>query len=211
MAGTPISPFLANIYLMELDKHFAEAKVVYARYSDDIILFAPDRATLEGYIATLSAFLEKYQLQANPDKVRIFSPEEAFDFLGFKCMGRSIDIADATKRKIKDKIRRRTRSLLRWRCRKNVPAEVAVKVLIKKFNKKFYESDDPETLNWSRWFFPMLNRTEGLRDIDHCLQDNIRFLATGKHNKANYRLRYDQMKNMGYRSLVHEFYAASKV
>jgi hypothetical protein len=210
MAGTPISPFLANIYLMELDKHFAEAKVVYARYSDDIILFAPDRVTLEEHIAMLSAFLEKYQLQANPDKVRIFSPDEAFDFLGFKCMGRSIDIADATKRKIKDKIRRRTRSLLRWRCRKNVPADVAVKVLIKQFNKKFYESEDPETLTWSRWFFPMINRTDGLKEIDHYLQENIRFLATGKHNKANYRVRYSSLKLLGYRSLVHEFYADRK-
>ena len=211
MAGTPISPFLANIYLMELDRYFADAGIIYARYSDDIILFAPDRSTLDTHITTLYDFLEKYRLQVNPDKVRIYSPDEAFDFLGFKCMGRSIDIADATKRKMKDKIQRRTRSLLRWRCRKGVPAEIAMKVLIEQFNRKFYESDDPETLTWSRWFFPLLNRTEGLRDIDHCLQENIRFLATGRHNKANFRWRYSQLKELGYRSLVHEFYASSKL
>lgn len=40
MAGTPMSPFLANVYLTEMDKYFEERDVLYFRYSDDIILFA---------------------------------------------------------------------------------------------------------------------------------------------------------------------------
>ena len=39
------------------------------------------------------------------------------------------------------------------------------------------------------------------------LQACLRYVATGKHNKANYRLRYDLRKQLGYRSLVYEFYA----
>lgn len=206
MAGTPTSPFLADIYLSEVDRHFAQAGVVYARYSDDIILFAPDRGTLDGHIAELHDFLRKYRLEANPDKVRIYGPGEAFDFLGFKCLGRDIDIADATKRKMKDRIRRQARALLRWRSKAGVPPEAAMKALINYFNRKFFESEDPETLTWSRWFFPVINKVEGLKEIDRFLQDNIRFVATGKHNKANYRIRYGRLKELGYRSLVHEFY-----
>lgn len=206
MAGTPTSPFLANIYLREVDRHFAESGVLYARYSDDIILFAPDRTTLERHIGELNTFLVKYHLEVNPDKVRIYRPDEAFDFLGFKCKGRNIDIADATRQKMKDKIRRKARSLQRWQSRNGVAAEKAMKVLIRHFNKKFFEGDDPSVLTWSRWFFPVINQTEGLKEIDHYLQSNLRYLATGRHTKANYRIRYAQLKELGYRSLVHEFY-----
>ena len=210
MAGTPTSPFLANIYLREVDRHFAEAGVLYARYSDDIILFAPDRETLDRHIGDLNAFLEKYRLEVNPDKVRIYQPDEAFDFLGFKCKGHNIDIADATRRKMKEKIRRKARSLQRWRSKKGIAAEKAMKVLIRHFNRKFFEGDDPSALTWSRWFFPIINKTEGLKEIDHYLQYNLRYVATGRHNKANYRTNYDQLKELGYRSLVHEFYSAGE-
>ena len=40
MAGTPLSAFFANLYLGDLDAVFAERGVLYARYSDDIIVFA---------------------------------------------------------------------------------------------------------------------------------------------------------------------------
>ena len=210
MAGTPTSPFLANIYLREVDHHFAETGVLYARYSDDIILFAPNRETLDRHIGDLNAFLEKYRLEVNPDKVRIYQPDEAFDFLGFKCKGRNIDIADATRRKMKEKIRRKARSLQRWRSKKGIAAEKAMKVLIRYFNRKFFESDDPSELTWSRWFFPIINQTEGLREIDHYLQYNLRYVATSRHNNANYRTRYDHLKQLGYRSLVHEFYGAEE-
>ena len=210
MAGTPTSPFLANVYLREVDCHFANAGVLYARYSDDIILFAPDRQTLERHIDELNAFLEKYQLEVNPDKVRIYRPDEPFDFLGFKCKGHHIDISDATRQKMKDKIRRKARALQRWRSKNDVADEKAMKALIRHFNRKFFESDDPAALTWARWFFPIINQTEGLKEIDHYLQLNLRYVATGKHNKANFRIRYDLLKKLGYRSLLHEFYASTK-
>ena len=211
MAGTPTSPFLANIYLREVDRHFADEGVLYARYSDDIILFAPDRQTLDQYINELHAFLETYQLAVNPDKVRIYRPDEAFDFLGFKCKGHHIDIADATRLKMKDKIRRKARALQRWRSQNDVDGEKAMKALIRHFNRKFFESDDPSALTWARWFFPVINQTEGLKEIDRYLQSNLRYVVTGKHNKANYRIRYDLLKQLGYRSLVHAFYNLKKM
>mgnify|MGYP002622265630 CR=1 FL=1 len=206
MAGTPTSPFLANIYLSEVDRHFAQKGVLYARYSDDIILFAPDEPSLNGYIDELQNFLKKYRLEVNPEKERIYHPDEPFDFLGFKCQGNDIDIADATRRKMKERIRRKARSLRRWCSMKGLDGEKGMKALIDYFNRKFFESDDPTRLTWSRWFFPVINQTEGLKEIDNYLQYNLRFVATGQHNKANYRIRYAQLKELGYQSLVHEFY-----
>ena len=206
MAGTPTAPFLADVYLMEVDQYFHEAGVIYARYSDDIILFAPDRPTLEAYKNTLLGFLERYRLEVNPSKERVYAPDEPYDFLGFRCLGESIDIARATREKMKGKIRRAARAIRRWQQRKGMDPERAMKGLIRGFNGKFFENGDPEALSWSRWFFPVINRTEGLQEIDRYFQQYIRFLSTGRHSRANYRVRYRELKALGYRSLVHEFY-----
>ncbi|MBQ8956883.1 MAG: hypothetical protein IJ057_00035 [Bacteroidales bacterium] len=211
MAGTPTAPFLADVYLNEVDHYFDENNVIYARYSDDIILFATDFETLQQHKATLLRFLEKYQLEVNPDKEKIYSPDEPFEFLGFKCHGHDIDISEATKQKMKGKIKRAAKALLRWKNRNHIEAEKAMKALINVFNRKFFENDDPETLTWSRWFFPLINQTEGLKEIDHYLQQNIRFLSTGKHGKSNYKVDYNQLKSLGYRSLVNEYYKSKEI
>ncbi len=210
MAGTPTAPFLADVYLMEVDHFFHRAGVVYARYSDDIILFAPDRDTLEAHKTTLLAFLEQYRLEINPAKEHLYSPDEPFEFLGFRCLGESIDIARATRDKMKGKIRRAAHALRRWQQRKGFGTEQAMKGLIRGFNGKFFENGDPEALSWSRWFFPVINQTGGLQEIDTYFQQYIRYLSSGRHCKANYRVRYSQLKAMGYRSLVHEFYLYKK-
>jgi hypothetical protein len=108
---------------------------------------------------------------------------------------------------MKGKIRRAARALLRWHNTKHVEPEKAMKGLINHFNRKFFETDDADALTWSRWFFPVINQTDGLKEIDHYLQQNIRFLATGKHSKANFRTDYAKLKQLGYRSLVNEYYA----
>ena len=206
MAGVPTAPFLADVYLKEVDQYFHDAHVIYARYSDDIILFAPDRETLEAYKNKMAEFLRKYRLEVNPDKEKIYSPDEPYEFLGFKCHARDIDISEATKKKMKGKIKRATKSLMRWKVRNQMEPEKAMKGLINHFNRVFFENDDTETLTWSRWFFPVINKTDGLKEIDHFLQQNIRYLSTGKHNKTNYKTDYAQLKQLGYRSLVNEYY-----
>ena len=206
MAGTPTSPFLADVYLKEVDRYFHEANIVYARYSDDIILFAPDLATLDAHKSRMAAFLRQYRLQVNPDKEKTYTPDEAYEFLGFKCHAGDIDISEATKKKMKGKIRRTAKSLQRWSSKNHIEPEKAMKALINRFNCVFFENDDTDALTWSRWFFPVITRTDGLRDIDHYLQQNIRFLSTGKHNKANFRTDYAHLKRLGYKSLVNEYF-----
>ena len=206
MAGTPTAPFLADVYLKDVDKHYHDAGVIYARYSDDIIMFAPDHDTLMAYKSRMADFLMQHRLVVNPDKERIFQPHEAYEFLGFKCHKNDIDISEATKKKMKGKIKRRAQSLKRWSNKNNIEPEKAMKGLINHFNKKFFESGDDDSLTWSRWFFPIINQTDGLKEIDHYLQQNIRFLSTGRHSKANFRTDYAQLKRLGYKSLVNEYY-----
>lgn len=206
MAGLPTASFLADVYLKEVDWHFYKAGVIYARYSDDIIIFAPDKETLESHRKTLLSFFDKYHLEVNPSKEKVYQPGEPYEFLGFSCRGWDIDISRATMDKLKGKIRRKARSLRRWCSKEGKDPEKAVIALIRCFNRKLLEMDGDDTLCWASWFFPIINRTEGLREIDRYLQDNCRFVATGRHNKANYRVRYSTLKRLGYRSLVHEYF-----
>lgn len=207
MAGVPTAPFLADVYLSEMDHYFFEHNVLYARYSDDIIVFAEDAQTLQQHKATIADFLRAHKLEVNPSKEVLYTPDDAIDFLGFKCSGSSVDISSVGVQKMKAKIRRKTKALLRWKQRKNIPNERAMASLIKSFNRKFFENRDGGTLTWSRWYFPTINSVDGLKEIDHYLQQNIRYLASERHNKSAYKVKYEDMKRLGYKNLVHEYYA----
>ena len=96
--------------------------------------------------------------------------------------------------------------LSRWADKKNLPGEYAAKAFIHRFNAKLYDNPVFSELTWTRWFFPIINTTDTLKEIDRYMQDCIRFLATGTRTKARFQFRYEDMKALGYKSLVHEYY-----
>ncbi len=207
MAGTPLSSFYANLFLSGLDRHFSEIGVIYARYSDDIILFAETEEEVRGHAAYISDFLGERGLEMNPEKEFYYGPGEGFTFLGFSCAGDTVDIAPATVRKLKQKMRRKRDALSRWYRRNGNEPVKAAKAFIRIFNRKLLESAGDNELSWSSWFFPVINTPASLHQIDVYAQDCIRYLMYGKHTKGRYSVRYEDMKSLGYRSLVHEFYA----
>lgn len=206
MAGTPISTFLANLYLADLDAHFAASGRVYARYSDDIILFAPTQAALEQDVALIHQRLIDAGLSMNPAKESRTAPGEEWVFLGFAYRNGAIDIAPASVEKLKAKMRRKTRALARWKDRKGKEGTHAARAFIKVFNRKLFETTAENDLTWARWYFPTITTTESLQVIDHYAQQCIRTLATGSHTKSAYNFRYEDMKKLGYISLVNRFY-----
>lgn len=206
MAGLPTASFLANVYLMEVDEYFEKAGAIYARYSDDIILFAENEETLLQHKATLLSFFEQYRLKVNPSKEYLYRPGEAYEFLGFRCAGQQVDISRATRDKLKGKIRRKARALRRWASKKQKDPALAVKAFCKQLNRAILDPEDPDDLSWSRYFFPVINHTEGLREIDHYTQQMCRYIFTGRHYKGNFRHSYAELKTLGYKSLIHEYY-----
>ena len=210
MAGTPLSAFYANLYLRSMDRYFAVAGVPYARYSDDIIVFAPTREKTEEYAQKIRAFLDEAGLSVNPDKESFGTPDEGWTFLGFSIKDNVVDIAPATIKKLKGKMRRKAAGLLRWRLRNGVKGEKAASAFIRIFNRKLLEGPKDNELTWSYWFFPVINTSSSLHVIDLYAQECIRYIISGKHTKARYNVRYEDMKKLGYRSLVHEFYNYSE-
>ena len=206
MAGTPLSSFFANLYLSELDRHFEGSGEIYARYSDDMIVFAPNEAEVKEQAEFIRSFLSDSSLTVNPAKESFASPRDGFVFLGFSCLGNKVDIAPATVKKLKQKMRRKCRALTRWQKRNGFGGEKAAKAFVRIFNAKLLESPSDNELSWSHWFFPVISTTESLHAIDLYAQDCLRYLMSGKHTKARYNIRYADLKAIGYRSLVHAYY-----
>ena len=206
MAGVPFSPFLANIYLTDLDKYFYDNNILYARYSDDIIVFASSLEELEKYKEYIVNTIHSKGLKINPNKEYTFNPNEGWNFLGIQYSNGLIDLSDVTMDKIKGKIRRKARALYRWKIRKNASDERAIRAMIKTINHKFFDATMVNDLTWSRWFFPLITTDTRLKEVDSYLQYYLRYISTGKHNKSNYNIRYSKLKEYKYRSLVNEYY-----
>lgn len=206
MAGMPLSAFLANVYLMPLDSVMASSGLVYARYSDDVIIFAPTEESLSEGVTQIHRILAERGLAINPDKEAWIRPGEGWTFLGFTCREGEIDVAPSSVSKLKAKIRRKARALMRWRIRNDKDGGKAARAFIRRFNNKLYGSPHKGELTWARWYFPLINTDKSLRALDHYMQDCIRYLATGARGKQRFRLRYETMREWGYRPLVHAYY-----
>ena len=206
MAGIPISGFLANIYLSEMDFYFQNTGIPYARYSDDIIFFADNREKLDEHFETVKNFLEKYHLEINNDKVKITEPFEKWDYLGIMYNKGSIGLSETTLKKIKGKIRRKARSIYRWKLRKKADDARAMRVFARVMNKKIFGKGAEDEFTWTRWFFPLITSDNDLKTIDAHVQEYMRYVRTGRFRKSNYRTSYNDLKNCGYISLVNSFY-----
>ncbi len=210
MAGMPLSGFLANLYLMEMDEWFAGRNIIYARYSDDIIVFAQTGEEILLCEQTIKGFLSAKGLAVNGTKEVHTAPGEPWEFLGFSFDGGKIDISAVALQKMKDKIRRKARALVRWKNKAGATDERAIRAFIRHFNAKFFDNPKENELTWCRWYFPTLTTAESLHILDEYMLSSIRYIATGKHTKANYSLRYEAIKDMGYRSLVNAYYSFKK-
>lgn len=205
MAGVPIPSFLANVYIQDIDEFFDKEHVLYARYSDDIIFFA-NESNIEKYIEKFKQLILEHKLNLNENKIQYIKPHDKWDFLGFSYKDGTIDLSNIAKQKIKGKIKRSARKLRRWMLKKDASSDRAIAAVIRKYNKKFYCTTNKNELTWSLWYFPIINSTEGLHEIDLYMQDCLRYIRTGKYCKKNYNLRYDDLKKLGYKPLVSQYY-----
>lgn len=206
MAGVPISGFLANLYLSELDKWFYENNILYARYSDDIIVFGETEKDVDKYKEKIKSFLAEQKLTINKDKEFDIKPNQKIDFLGFTFIDGEVDLSDVALQKMKDKMKRKAKALLRWKTKNKTSAERAIRAYIRHFNKKFFDNPKNNEITWCRWYFPIITTDNSLHILDDYMLQNIRYIATGKHTKANYNLKYEKTKEYGFRSLVHAYY-----
>ena len=206
MAGVPLSAFCANLYLTDLDKLFEEMRVPYFRYSDDIFILADSQQQALAYFDTVKTHIQSKGLSLNEEKFSLTRPHEPWEFLGFKYHQGSVDLADSSVRKMKARIKRKAATLLRRKNKRALDGDKTAKTMIRIFERKFFGKTEKHDFTWSRWYFPVLTTDKGLHELDEYLIQNIRYLYTGRHYKGNYRITYEHIRSLGFRSLVGEYY-----
>ncbi len=206
LGGIPLANHFMNVYLTELDEYFEPKAPLYCRYSDDILIFARDRAEAEGYIAFLEKILRDKRLSLNRKKTYLAGPGEKAEILGFDLEKGRLDISEHAKAKIRRKLRMHAKWILEKKKQEGLSDEAAAKMMIGYGSRVFYGISGKNELSWARWIFPVIKDTESLKELDHFVQDAIRYVYCGSFSKRRFRLRYEDMKRMGYESIVHGYY-----
>ena len=203
MAGVPLASFMANIYLLSLDKLIDQP---YFRYSDDIIIFRNSQEELDEAFELVKKHIEEKKLSLNMNKYSVSLPHQSWEFLGFSYKDGNIDLSEVSIRKMQGKIKRKAQKLNRWRRKNGHSFEKTAAAMIQSFDSRFYDLTGNNEFTWTRFYFPVLTVSEGLHRIDEYMQMYLRYLYSGRHYKGNYEVTYRQLKKLGYTPLVSEYY-----
>ena len=208
MAGTPLAPLLATLYLREIDAEVAGAGATYARYSDDIVALVPP-AEVDAVDRLLRRRLAERGLEVNEGKSAIAAPGEPWDLLGFRYAAGGVGLAPLTEHKLRARSTRLARRLLRWRERTGAPAHRALATFLRRTNRRLYGvPGERSDFSWATWFLPMLDAPDGLVALDAHVQREARYAATGRRNARTRRtVPYETLVAAGHVPLVTAFWA----
>jgi len=114
--GGPLSPLLANVYLHAFDERMVQAGYGLVRYADDFVLFAKSESEAAAALGLAREILEgELGLKLHPEKTRVVSVAEGFEFLGFHYF------RDAKTGKLRKEVRRKSARRFRDAIRQRTP------------------------------------------------------------------------------------------
>lgn len=203
--GTSLSSFISNYCLREIDNLIADKMgITYARYSDDIIMFADTPEELNVYLQIIKDGIKELGLEINEEKYEWIQPGDEITYLGLTIKGDRIDIAKSTADKFKRKIKQDCRrGAKRIEIKGKDPYNQARKVF-RKYNKRVYKTyiEDESKFGWAYYVFRYINTMDTIRELDFYLKDRVRQMITGKNNSANIRkVPNEMLEELGYISL----------
>jgi RNA-directed DNA polymerase len=112
--GGPLSPLLANVYLHPLDERLQAGHYGLIRYADDFVIFAKSEGEAQEALSVARQVLEgELGLSLHPEKTRVVSVDEGFEFLGFHYfrdpkVGRCKEVRQKSVARFREAIRLRT-------------------------------------------------------------------------------------------------------
>ena len=80
--GGVVSPLLSNVAFDGMQQ-LLKGKAGFVRYADDLVATAPSREKIEAIVPLIQGFLHERGLELHPEKTRIVSVQDGFNFLGF--------------------------------------------------------------------------------------------------------------------------------
>jgi RNA-directed DNA polymerase len=111
--GGPLSPFLSNIVLDELDQELARRGLRFVRYADDANIFVGSERAGQRVMTSIRGFLEKrMRLKVNEEKSGVRQPDDVH-FLGFRFGGKTEGKGDDIAVLPSAKAERRLRTIVR--------------------------------------------------------------------------------------------------
>lgn len=205
MAGTPLSGYLANVYMNKVDHMLGKENSYYVRYADDLLFLTNVPSETK---EKLESLILPYDIKLNQGKTKTGIVKEGVSVLGFYFKDYIIDIDVSKVNKMKSRIKRRSIWFKKWERNNKVKNRVMVRTFVKGMNQKLYSRDDEDRMNWSRWYFSSVNTDESLKEIDRYLVQYIRYLISGK--QLGYRkhslVSYEEVKKTGFKPLVAEYW-----
>lgn len=211
LPGVPVGCFFNNVYLMDLDSAMDAQSQLYSRYADDICVFVNSADEAAEALKQIRACTLRLGLELNEDKTQLIEPGGSIELLGIQIRNGNLDVADNTLDKAKSRLTHYANKLVRWEHYGKITKQEAAQRMVGRINRYFYSDGMTEhKLSWCDFFFHVITRPDSLHQIDLVCQDLIRIVATGKRGNARYRLRYEDMRALGYHPLVHEYYLSHK-
>ena len=96
--GGPLSPFLSNILLDDLDKELEHRGLKFVRYADDFVIFVRSSRSAQRVFVSVQRYLkETLKLEINQQKSYVGLAKDC-EYLGFAFVGRRVTIKVAPKK-----------------------------------------------------------------------------------------------------------------
>lgn len=159
--GGPLSPFLSNIVLDELDKELERRKLKFVRYADDSNIYVKSLRSGKRVMSSVTSFIcNRLKLRVNQSKSAVDLPPNR-QFLGFTFTGGNT----SNRRKISNKALKRFKSRVRHITRRNKGR--SLEVVVNNLNKY---------LNGWKSYFGICETLSVLRDLDSWIRHRLRCL-----------------------------------
>jgi hypothetical protein len=210
MAGIPISGYLANIYMNDVDWEMYRKHIYYMRYADDVIILTRH---IEKDMTIFNHLISLLDVKINNTKTESGKIHDGLVFLGFHIKYHEVDVAERAVVKMKKRIKRRSKWFNVWLSKHNVNREIAARTFIKGMNGKLYSRDSEDQTCWIEWYGKTITTDKSLKDIDSYMIQYIRYILSGKHlgYKKHSEITYEHIKSLGFRSLVNEYWKIKKI
>lgn len=186
--GGPLSPLLANIYLHPFDKKMEQGRYGLVRYADDFVIFTKSESEAQTALALAQEMLEgELGLTMHPEKTRIVTVDEGFEFLGFhyyrdpKSGMHRKEVRQKSANNFRENIRKRTPRIKNQR--KPKPREITAKRLAENQRLQGIIRDLNLFLRGWHWYFKAVwspYQQTPHRNFDGYVRARIRMALTGR-------------------------------
>lgn len=198
--GTPqggvLSPLLANLYLNELDKVWAQKDYAnrykqdshLIRYADDLVVLCPTEKIAKSLYKEIETILTNLELKLNQEKSRIVHIRKGFDFLGFH-------FTSGYSRRKKKEVVIKYPSIKATRSIKRTIKTVLKKNCLGKNLKEVVDSLNVRLRGWANYFW-IGNSYRQFSEVNEDTTEQLRLFL---------RRRYQKKRNRGYRAFPNRY------